>query len=197
MIGRTNSSCGNNIDISNLTATAEDITSGKTAYTSDGLTTGINTDSADYKALLNGKMTDFVSPKGVTLIRAWCFRGVNLKSAYISHGVTQINNGAFYVVATLTTLFLPNTLTYIETSTNPFNGCTNLTNVTLENGFKCNKVNLSVSTKYSHDTILSMFEALADRTGSTAYTLTLGTTNLDKMTDAEKAIATAKNWTLA
>jgi len=42
-----------------------------------------------------------------------------------------------------------------------------------------------------------MFTALADRTGQTAYTLTLGATNLKKLSDEQKAIATDKNWTLA
>lgn len=40
--------------------------------------------------------------------------------------------------------------------------------------------------------------ALKDYSGSGAtYTLTLGTTNLAKLTDAEKALATQKGWTLA
>jgi hypothetical protein len=42
-----------------------------------------------------------------------------------------------------------------------------------------------------------MLEALADRTGQTAKTLTMGATNLAKLTDGQKAIATNKNWTLA
>lgn len=38
---------------------------------------------------------------------------------------------------------------------------------------------------------------LGDNTGQSALTLTLGATNLAKLTDEDKAIATAKNWTLA
>ena len=47
------------------------------------------------------------------------------------------------------------------------------------------------------NTILSIFENIADLTGSTAKTITLGSANLAKLTDEEKAIATNKNWTLA
>jgi hypothetical protein len=42
-----------------------------------------------------------------------------------------------------------------------------------------------------------MLEALADRTGETAYTLTIGATNLNKLTAEQKAIAIGKNWNLA
>ena len=38
---------------------------------------------------------------------------------------------------------------------------------------------------------------LGDNTGQAAVTLSLGSTNLAKLTDEDKAIATAKNWTLA
>ena len=78
-----------------------------------------------------------------------------------------------------------------------FTNCSRLTNVTLGNNFNCDNLDLSVSTKYSVDTLVAMLTALADRTGQTAYTLTLGTTNLAKLSDEQKAIATDKNWTLA
>lgn len=43
---------------------------------------------------------------------------------------------------------------------------------------------------------MSAINALKDLTGETSKTLSLGTTNLDKLTDEQKAIATAKNWIL-
>lgn len=51
--------------------------------------------------------------------------------------------------------------------------------------------------KLSYDSLLNVLNGLADLTGSTSQKLTLGTTNLAKLTDEEKAIATNKNWTLA
>lgn len=194
MIGKTNATAGTKIDISDLTATAEDITKGKTAYTAQGEVVGTNESLEKYLSILNNTMTEFVAPEGLYLIREWCFRGVKLSSAYISNGVKQIGNGAFYVVSTLRDLFLPNTLNYISSTTNPFSGCTGLRNVTLENGFNCNNLNLNVSTNYSSDTILAMLEALADRTGETTYTLTIGSTNLAKLALEQVDIATNKNW---
>lgn len=82
-------------------------------------------------------------------------------------------------------------------SENPFQGCTKLKNVTLENGFNANGLNLSVSAQYTAATIVSWINALYDRTGLTTYTLIIGSTNLAKLTTAQKAIATNKNWTLA
>ena len=51
--------------------------------------------------------------------------------------------------------------------------------------------------KLSYDSLLNVLNGLADLTGGTSQKLTLGSTNLAKLTDEEKAIATNKNWTLA
>lgn len=49
-----------------------------------------------------------------------------------------------------------------------------------------------------HESIMSILNCLKDYAGSgTTYTVTLGTENLNKLTDAEKAIATQKGWSLA
>lgn len=48
----------------------------------------------------------------------------------------------------------------------------------------------------THDSLMSIINALATKTSGT-WTVTLGSTNLAKLTDAEKAIATQKGWTLA
>ena len=45
--------------------------------------------------------------------------------------------------------------------------------------------------------MIAMFESLADLTGQTAKTISLGATNLAKLTDEQKQIATNKNWNLA
>ena len=81
--------------------------------------------------------------------------------------------------------------------TNPFYLCNALENITVEGkigyGFK-----FSYSPKLTHDSLMSIINALKDYSGSgTTYTVTLGATNLAKLTDAEKAIATGKGWTLA
>ena len=58
-------------------------------------------------------------------------------------------------------------------------------------------LDLSQCVNLTHDSLMNVINGLEDRTGQDALTLTLGTTNKDKLTDEEKAIATAKNWTLA
>ena len=45
--------------------------------------------------------------------------------------------------------------------------------------------------------MLNMFTALKDLTGEISQTLTLGSNNLAKLTEEQKAIATNKNWVLA
>ena len=84
--------------------------------------------------------------------------------------------------------------------------CTNLSNfvagqVSLEH-FYCTgmKVSFSLasSTKWEAGALVTVFNNLADVTSAeTAPTLTLGATNLAKLTDAQKSIATAKGWNLA
>lgn len=57
-------------------------------------------------------------------------------------------------------------------------------------------LNFSSSTLLSHSTILKILNGLVDLTGQNENTLTLGTANLNKLSDEEKAIATNKNWIL-
>ena len=57
--------------------------------------------------------------------------------------------------------------------------------------------NSSTETNITVDSMVAMFNSLKDLTSETAKTLTLGSTNLAKLTDEQKAIATNKNWTLA
>lgn len=82
--------------------------------------------------------------------------------------------------------------------------CTNVTNAFaadfLENiEFVPNTIPISISfsysTKLTHDSLMSIINGLA--TVTETKTLTLGTTNLAKLTTEEKAIATQKNWSLA
>jgi hypothetical protein len=80
------------------------------------------------------------------------------------------------------------------------NSCPELVNLTFEGVIAKNGLNLSKSTKLSRDSLMSVLNCLKDfstDTSGTSHTVTLGTTNLAKLTDAEKAIATQKNWTLA
>ena len=172
-----------------------------------------------YESVLTGEITEFVIPSGWTEIRRGAFNactkltsvtlsdsitiiGVtafnfcsSLESVNIPDGVIEIRDNAFYGCTSLSDMTISNTVAKLGKSV--FINCSNLTNVTLGSGFNCNGLDLSPSTKYSVDTLVAMLTALADRTGQTAYILTLGATNLAKLSDAQKAIATDKNWTLA
>lgn len=90
---------------------------------------------------------------------------------------------------------IPNGLT----STHPYAIylCPNLEFVKIENGFNCNNFNLTTSTKYSRETIVSWLNALKDRTGEVSYKFQIGSTNLKKLAAEDIKIATDKNWTLA
>ena len=56
-------------------------------------------------------------------------------------------------------------------------------------------LSLSESTKLTHDCLVELINNL--QTVTSTKTLTLGSTNLAKLTDAEKQVATDKGWTLA
>lgn len=58
-------------------------------------------------------------------------------------------------------------------------------------------LNLRYLTSLSHDSLVYLINNLYDRSTTTTATLTLGTTNLSKLTEEEKAVATEKGWTLA
>lgn len=60
-----------------------------------------------------------------------------------------------------------------------------------------NSMNLSLCPYLDHDSLIDLLNALISKVGTTACTLTLGSTNLAKLSDTEKAIATEKNWNLA
>lgn len=110
-----------------------------------------------------------------------------------------------------------------NTFSNTFRGCSGLRNIVITGVIGNNGFNVSPCTKLTRDSILGkvateeqitngknlvelngthyyggIFGALKDYSDSGAtYTLTLGTTNLAKLTDEEKALATQKGWTLA
>ena len=77
---------------------------------------------------------------------------------------------------------------------NCFSNCQALTTITGNPNFKVS-LNLSTCTKLTHDSIMVIINGL--QTVTEAQTLTLGTENLAKLTEADKKIATDKGWTLA
>ena len=78
-----------------------------------------------------------------------------------------------------------------------FTNATALVNVTFEGVIGKNGLDFSYSPLLSHDSLMNVINCLKDYSGTSGYTVTLGATNLAKLTDSEKAIATQKGWTLA
>lgn len=58
-------------------------------------------------------------------------------------------------------------------------------------------MNIKASTKFTREALVEIIGNLRDMTGSTAKTLTMGSTNMAKLTTDDIAVATAKNWTIA
>lgn len=76
---------------------------------------------------------------------------------------------------------------------NTFNACSKLTEIHMT-GMKV-KFDISASTLFTREALVEILNNLA--TVTSTQTLTMGATNLAKLTDADKAIATNKGWTLA
>lgn len=173
---------------------------------------------ASYAFYYFSNLKSVTIPSSVITIEINAFNNCSgLTTVSFAEGLTTIEAGTFSACLALGTLILPDSLTTIGGSAfsysglatltipagltsignNAFNGCSKLENVTIKNGFNCDGLNLSSSTKFTADTIVGWLNALADRTGDTAYTLTIGATNINKLSTAQKAIATNKNWLLA
>lgn len=96
------------------------------------------------------------------------------------------------------TLIFPSDPTQMINNANAFRLCSNLEEIRFQSGVIGFSVSFIESKKLSHDSLMSIINALYDYAGSgKTYTLTVGSTNLAKLTNAEKAIATEKGWTLA
>lgn len=136
----------------------------------------------------------FENCSGVETLNPYMFQGTAIEKIVFPKNLINIGFRLCYECVSLKTVQLFNK---IQNASQAFLGCPKLEFVTIETGFNADGLNLSASTLYSHDTILSWFNALADRTGEEAYTLTIGSTNLAKLTAEQIAIATNKNWNLA
>lgn len=110
--------------------------------------------------------------------------------------VTTTNMFGDCIRLTDVTLNIPS-YTSQESSINPiFSKCSGITNITVNGELRAG-LYLSASTNLTTDSLMSVINALVDLTGEDSKTLTLGATNLAKLSDEQKEIATNKNWVLA
>lgn len=129
----------------------------------------------------------------------FCFRNcTGLASLTLPAGcgknATSIGS-CFSSCPALTSLHLPAGFGQVATGLyNCFYGCAALTTITGNPNFVAS-LSLSPCPNLTHDSLMVVINGL--QTVSTTQTLTLGTTNLAKLTDEEKKVATDKGWTLA
>jgi hypothetical protein len=154
------------------------------------------------------KIDDFVTfceENNVALDFSQCTNAQNALAALRTyhHGVLDFSkctamNTLFYshnsVSPSITTIdeWISTETTTYHSST--FQHAVNLTNITFSGVIATGDFNVSYCTKLTHDSLMSIINHLKD--GVTSKTVTLGSTNLAKLGDAEKAIATTKGWTL-
>ena len=141
-------------------------------------------------------LTSINLPDGLTSIGGNVFNScTSLTTINLPDSLTSIDRDAFANCSSLTTINLPSSLASVNGSI--FTYSWSLKKVTLGDNFNCNKLDLSTSVLYTRETILQWLNALADRTGQTAYKLFIGAKNLAKLTEEDILIATNKNWTLS
>ena len=128
-----------------------------------------------------------------------CFRNCSgLTSLTLPDGFGQNEGDLYYCFSNcsrLTSLTLPDGFGQnAANASGCFSNCLALTDITGNPNFKAS-VSLSSCTNITHDSLMVVINGL--QTVTTTKKLTLGATNLAKLTDEEKKIATDKGWTLA
>lgn len=76
-------------------------------------------------------------------------------------------------------------------------GCSNLERIHIVDIHYNFNISQAEVTKLDREALVEIIGNLRDMTGSTAKTLTMGATNLAKLTEDDIAVATDKNWTVA
>lgn len=111
--------------------------------------------------------------------------------------LSTISGGsAFYNCVNLRKIELPATANSYNT-TNMFFACIKLNELVLCENFNISGLNLKDCVSLQKSSLLDILNKLKDNSGSgTSKTLTLGETNLAKLTASEIAIGTAKGWTI-
>lgn len=109
----------------------------------------------------------------------------------------KISSGMCLGCANLTDITFNDNITVIDGSA--FGGCSKITNVTVNGTIKITNNNLRFNNTdlLTVESMVNIMNALESNKGGTQYTVYFGTTNLNKLSAEQKAIATNKNIKLA
>ena len=136
--------------------------------------------------------------QNATYLGACFFDNINLPSLELPAGFGQKATNVdhcFRFCKSMTSLTLPDGFGQNATSTvYCFDGCNALETIIGNPNFKVS-IDISYCKKLTHDSLMVIINGL--QTVTTTQKLTLGSTNLAKLTEADKKIATDKGWTLA
>lgn len=129
----------------------------------------------------------------VTNMRSMFINCKNLASAPLFDTSNATNMSSMFVYCMKLTTIPAFNVSNVTNLNGTFDYCNNLKSI-LMYGMKV-KFNISASTKFEREDLVTILNNLG--TVTTATTLTMGSTNLAKLTDTDKEIATNKGWTLA
>jgi hypothetical protein len=143
-------------------------------------------------------LTHLELPSTLKSINFRSFAGnTKLTEVVIPHGCEYIYSQAFMGCVSIQRLYLPNTIKTCFYQA--FLPNSNMTVFEVEKGFSGalgNNVSFT-NANLSAEVMVDVFNNLADLTGQSANTLVFGSTNLNKLTLEQIAIATNKNWNLS
>lgn len=125
---------------------------------------------------------------------AYAFREVKINELYLPDNLTSLGSNAIKSCTTLTKLWIPRTILSAIPHT-AIAGCPLLSNIELEADFEADAY--FDNCDLTEVAIVNMLYALKNRRSITTGKLIIGSSNLAKITDAQKEIAINKNWTLS
>jgi len=140
---------------------------------------------------------DFHSNSKIETLGSYALWENNIEEIYLPANLKTLSGNTYVIknCESLCYLWIPNSIT-TPIPANAIYGCTSLETIELEEDFNVS-ANFSNCTNLSAVSIVSMFHSLKDLSGTTAKTLTLGATNLAKVTEQDLDIALDKNWTIS
>lgn len=134
-----------------------------------------------------------VNFNSVEKIGRFALENTRLTTVILPETLTEIGERAFYYCSYLTKVYIPASCTFIH-NTN-FVNVNGLTDITVGIGFNANlTITYAGNGNITAETINAIIANYANNSGKT---LTMGSTYLSKLTDDDKAVATAKGLTLA